>query len=281
MTIKAAVIGDPISHSLSPKLHGFLLQKYNVDGNYSAIHVKSENLAESIKSMINEGFTGFNITIPHKEKIFHLCDIKTKNALLTKAVNTITITENKKILGENSDIAGFINNLKHCHPNFNLKNKTAHLIGAGGASRAIVCGLINCEAKTIFITNRNQQKALDLINDFKNFAEEKNVHLEFLDHENFEKSLKNSDLLTNATSLGMTGQPPLALNLENLNSDAIVYDIVYKPLMTNLLRGAQNRGNKIVTGIGMLAFQAIIGFESWFGVAAQVDDELINYLTTL
>jgi len=281
MTIKAAVIGDPINHSLSPKLHGFLLQKYNVDGNYSAIHVLPENLAESIKSMVNSGFAGFNVTIPHKEKIFHLCDIKTQNALLTKAVNTVIITENKQILGENSDIAGFLNNLKYHQANFGLQNKTTHVIGAGGASRAIVCGLINSEVKNIFITNRNQQKALALIDDFKEFSTKKHVHLEFLNHENFEKSLENSDLLINATSLGMTGQPSLQLDLKNLNLQAIVYDIVYKPLMTNLLESAKNRGNKIVTGIGMLAFQAIVGFESWFGLNATVDDELLNYLTKL
>lgn len=275
--IKAAVIGDPISHSLSPKLHGFWLKKYNIEGTYIAKHVRQEELDNAVKSMISQGYAGFNVTIPHKEKIFKLCHETTRNATLTKAVNTVII-KNGKIFGDNSDASGFINNLKKFHPNFSLINKNAFLIGAGGAARALVFALIDSGIKNIFITNRNQEKAEELIADFHNFTQEKNVKLSFLTQNNFTQNLNECDLLINSTSLGMQGQPELRLDLKNLKPTAIVYDIVYKPLFTNLLQQAQSQGNPIVTGIGMLAYQAAVGFEQWFKKKPEVDDDLLKYL---
>ncbi len=278
--IKAAVIGDPISHSLSPKLHGYWLKKYNINGSYEAIQVKSENLKNDVESLIQQGFAGFNVTIPHKENIFKLCHQKSRNALLTKAVNTVVI-QNGQIFGDNSDSLGFINNLKKTYPDVSFKNKNAFLIGAGGASRAIAYGLINEEVKNIFITNRNQEKAENLIKDFQDFAREKSVNLTFLNHQDFEQQLKNCDLLINSTSLGMHGQPELNLNIAQLKPSAIVNDIVYKPLHTILLQNALSQNNAIVTGVGMLAFQAAVGFEYWFKQKVEVDDALLDYLLKL
>jgi shikimate dehydrogenase len=277
MKIKAAVIGDPISHSLSPKMHNFWLQQNNINGSYEAKLVKKENLEDAIKSMVDEGYAGFNVTIPHKEKMFELCNSKTEKANLTKAVNTVTIS-NGKLHGDNSDCEGFLENLKFFEPNFSLKNKNAFLIGSGGAARAIVFALINSGAKKVFITNRNQQKTQILINDFQVFAKKNNVELQFLAQEEFVQNLNQCDLLINSTSLGITGQPPLELNLKNLQKSAIVYDIVYKPLMTNLLKQAKTNGNKIVTGIGMLAFQGAVGFEYWFKQKPKVTNELLEFL---
>lgn len=278
--IKAAVIGDPISHSLSPKLHGYWLKKYNIEGTYIAKHVKSDELEHAVQSMIDEGYAGFNVTIPHKESIFNLCHETTRNAALTHAVNTIII-KNGQILGDNSDASGFINNLKKFQPNFSLKNKNAFLIGAGGAARALAFALIDSEIKNIFITNRNQEKAQELITDFRNFAQEKNMNMHFLSINDFAQNLNECDLLVNSTSLGMQGQPDLNLDLQNLKPSAIVYDIVYKPLYTKLLNQARNQGNPIVTGIGMLAYQAAVGFEQWFGIKPEVDDELLKYLVDI
>jgi shikimate dehydrogenase len=262
--IAAAVIGCPISHSLSPKIHNFLLEKYQIAGNYSAIEVGKDELKAFVSRAIKNQFAGFNVTIPHKEEIFKICDFKSKTALLTGAVNTVVITEDHKLFGHNSDAEGFLNNLKNSIPDFDLKNKAAFLIGAGGASRAIVYALIKAGVKKIFITNRNQNRANELIKNFANFAGEKKCEIEFLEQINFEEKLSECDLLINSTSLGMKGQQALTINLKNLNRDAIVYDIVYQPLMTDLLKSAQERGNKIVNGIGMLIFQALIGFEMWF-----------------
>ncbi len=273
--LKAAVIGDPISHSLSPKIHNYFLTKYNISGTYIPIEVKKDDLSKCLSYMIESGFAGFNVTIPHKENMFKLCDRVSKTAQLIGAVNTVIITEDKKTFGHNSDAEGFLNNLKYEFPDFDLKSKNAFVIGAGGASRAIVYGLIKSEVKEIFITNRSKERALELIKNFENFAREKNCHLKFL--QNFD-NLENCDLLVNSTSLGMQGQEKLTIDLQSLKKSAIVYDIVYKPLMTDLLVTAQKQGNRIVTGIGMLIFQALVGFEAWFKQKPEVDGELVKIL---
>lgn len=273
---KAAVLGDPISHSLSPTIHRFLLEKHGLKGSYEAIKVEKSQLNTTIDSLINEEFAGFNITIPHKENIFQICDYKSKTALLTKAVNTVRITKDNKLFGHNSDAEGFINNLNYSQKNFILKNKTAFVIGAGGAARAIIYSLIKSEVKTIYINNRNQSRANELIHDFKDFAIEKNCTLSLLTNQDFANQLHECDFLVNSTSLGMVGQEKLSIDLTHLNKEAVIYDIVYKPLMTDLLIAAQNRGNKIVTGIGMLIFQALVGFELWY--AQKPEEKFIQEL---
>ncbi|MES2961570.1 MAG: shikimate dehydrogenase [Pseudomonadota bacterium] len=262
--IKAAVIGNPISHSLSPKIHNFLLEKHQIDGVYLALKIEKNDLAICVDSLVKMGFAGFNVTVPHKEEIFKLCDYTSNTAKLCKAVNTVIVTQDKKLFGHNSDAEGFINHFKNCAPDFDFPNKNIFVIGAGGAARAAVYSLIKAKSKKIFITNRNQNRAEELIKDFADFAAEKKCELEFLDAKNFEKKLDICDLLVNSTTLGMHGQEPLRIDLKHLNKNAIVYDIVYKPLMTELLTVAQSRGNKIITGVGMLLNQALIGFESWF-----------------
>lgn len=262
--IKAAVIGDPISHSLSPKIHNFLLERHKIEGEYEAILVKKEEIKSFINSAKEIGLAGFNVTIPHKEEIFKICDYKSKSATLTGAINTVVITPDKKIFGHNSDAEGFSNHLKNSEPNFDLKNKTIFVIGAGGAARALIYALIKDEVGKIYITNRNQSRAEDLIKNFTEFAAKKKCELQFLKKEDFTKNLSKCDLLVNSSSLGMSGQEPLEIDLQNLNPQAIVFDIVYKPLITDLLKTSQARGNKIITGLGMLVFQALVGFELWF-----------------
>ncbi len=261
--IKAAVIGDPIAHSLSPKIHNFFLKELGIEGDYQAICVKKDELQQAVKDLINQGFAGFNVTIPHKEKIFEMCDELDETAKLTGAVNTVVITKEKKLLGLNSDVSGFLKNLQNCQPDFELKNKTCFVVGAGGAARAVVFGLIKSGVKKIYLTNRTPKNLFEA---------------EFLSKENFEKKLSECDLLVNSTSLGMSGQEPLILDLSRLNQSAIVYDIVYKPLETELLKLAKVRGNKIVTGIGMLVEQALVGFEAWFGQKPKSDTKIMQII---
>lgn len=279
--IKAAVIGDPIAHSLSPEIHNYLLQKYQIDGVYIPLKISEKDFKECIKSLVKMDFVGFNVTIPHKEKIFKICDFKSKSAELTKAVNTVIITEDQKLFGHNSDVEGFLNNLKHSKPSFDLKYKNAFVIGSGGAARAIIYGLIKSEVSEVFITNRSKNRATKLIKDFSKFAEEKNCKIKFLDSEKFSNNLNKCDLLVNSTSLGMEGKEALKIDLKTLKKSAIVYDIVYKPLMTELLQTAQAQGNEVVTGIGMLLEQALIGFEAWFKEKPTIDEDLRNLLITL
>ena len=293
--IKAAVIGDPISHSLSPKLHNYWLQKYKINGSYEAIHVKKEDLESAIESMVKKDYAGFNVTIPHKEKVFQIIHEllqksqgKISNSVkVSKAVNTVFINKSEKnnLEGYNSDDYGFAENLKNTLPNIILKDKNAFLIGAGGASRAIIFSLIiDFQVKNIFITNRSKDKFDQIYQDFAttpllHTTNPNSAKLIFLEKNDFENQFSNCDILINATSLGMLNQAPLEINLEKLPKSAIVYDIVYKPLITDLLKNAKARGNKIVTGIGMLAFQAAIGFEKWFSHKPKIDNELLEFLT--
>ncbi len=273
----AGVIGDPISHSLSPQIHNYLIKKHNIEGIYFPFKVSKNDLEFFIKKFTQKpNFKGFNVTLPHKEDIFKICDHLSKTALAVKAVNTIIITKDQKLFGHNSDGEGFINNIKQNSPKFNFKDKNIVILGSGGATRAIYFSLLREGVKKITISNRNEIKAKNLINDFKD--DFSNSTLNLVSWDNKEDPLKDCDLLINCTSLGMVGKDNLAIKLDNLNKDAVVTDIVYNPLITNLLKEAKDRGNQIVTGIGMLVNQALVGFEAWYGVKPEVDEELIKLL---
>ena len=277
--IKAGVVGFPISHSLSPTIHNFYLKKYKINGTYEAFAIPNENFEESIKNLVDQQqLSGFNITIPHKEKIYNLCSHLSKTAQITKAVNTVIILQNGKFFGHNSDADGFIKNFyNHC-PNYQLSNKKCFVIGAGGASRAIIYSLISQKVAKIFIANRDHEKALKLIEDFKNFSQQNLVELEFVPlKKNFE-FLSEIDLIINSTSLGMINQSKLDIDISNAKKSAIVYDIVYKPLITDILKQSETLNLKIITGIGMLIEQALIGFEAWFKIKAEFDLELEKIL---
>lgn len=269
--IKAAVIGDPISHSLSPKIHRYFLQKYSINGSYEAIHLTKESLLSGVQDIINQGFAGFNVTIPHKEEIYRICETHSEVAKHTKAVNTVKII-NGKLFGDNSDAEGFLQNLKKSQPDFFLKDKTAFVIGAGGASRAIIFALLDSGIKKIFLTNRNKERALTTIKDFSQLTDKKKTLICYYDNEEFCKRLDESDILINTTSMGMIGQSPLLINIKNIKKSSIVYDIVYKPLITELLNQAGQNENKIVTGIGMLIEQALVGFQYWFGIKPTISE---------
>ena len=273
--IKAGVIGFPISHSLSPIIHNFYLKKYKINGTYEAFAIPNENFEESIKNLVDQQqLSGFNITIPHKEKIYNLCSHLSKTAQITKAVNTVIILQNGKFFGHNSDAEGFIKNFFNNCENYQLNNKKCLVIGAGGACRAIVYSLISQKVRKIFIANRDQEKALKLIADFKNFSQQNLVELEFVPLKTKFDFLNEIDLIINGTSLGMVNQQKLDIDISNAKKTAIVYDIVYKPLITDLLRQAKELDLQIITGIGMLIEQALIGFEAWFKTKAEFDLEL-------
>ena len=276
----AAVIGDPITQSLSPYLQSYLLRKYQIDGIYIPLQVSVAEFPDFIKSMPRLGFAGCNITIPHKETALKLCNFGSKAAKQIGAVNTITISKDGKVFGDNSDYFGFIQNIKSSHPSFDFKDKKALLLGAGGASRAIVFGLLQEGVGEIVICNRNLERAKNIVKDFANFCHpyQQITAIDWLDkHHN----LATFDLLINSTSLGMVGKEELEIDLQNLKKSALICDIVYKPLMTNLLKSATAQGNPICTGIGMLIYQGLVGFERWFGMKPKIDQKLIDELIIL
>lgn len=264
---RAAVIGYPLLASLSPRLHGQWLTDLNIEGDYSAIPVAPTDLEQKLYELKNAGFKGVNVTIPHKESVMKFCDSISRDAQAIGAVNTILFHASGIIEGHNHDGYGFITHARACIPDLDLS--TVMVLGAGGAARAIIYALKQAGAQKIYITNRNLERA-------ENLAEEFSLTLvEWDDKENY---LSGVTLLVNATSCGMIGQAALDIDIKGLHDNAVVYDIVYKPLMTPLLLAARARNLRIITGLGMLIHQAAPAFQSFFGHTPIIKDDLESIL---
>ncbi len=268
---KAFVVGHPIKHSRSPLIHGYWLKQYGIEGSYERIDVAPVNFGEFLKSFVDRGFTGGNVTIPHKEAAFLGVERRTNRAERVKAVNTLWI-ENGVLWGDNTDVFGFMAHLdQSLGTSWERNGDTALVLGAGGAARGIVAGLQDRSLKRILIANRTLSKTEELIHDLERYSD---VTLEALAWDDLDRALPRVQFIVNTTSLGMTGQPPLVLDLDKAPDHAAVADIVYVPLKTPLLAAAEERGLKIVDGLGMLLHQAVPGFERWFGVRPEVTPEL-------
>jgi shikimate dehydrogenase len=264
--IRAGVIGYPISHSKSPLIHGHWLEHYNIAGTYEAIEISPHHLDEGLRDLVHEGYAGFNVTIPYKEEIFKRCARMDEKAMMIGAVNTVMI-EHGRMIGTNTDAFGFIENIKQNSPGFDFTRGPAVVLGAGGAARAVIYGLLQQGVPSIILTNRTAAKAEIL----RTMSPEK-IHVVPWDERG--RVLKGANVIINTTALGMKGQEPLDLPLDDAPAGALVTDIVYAPLMTDLLARAAARGNPVVTGIGMLLHQARAGFHLWYGIMPEVTPEL-------
>lgn len=273
MTIKAGVIGTPISHSLSPVIHNYWLEKYGIDGSYDAIEVSVEDFPDFIENVGRNGFNGVNITLPHKETALQLMANVDPFATFIGAVNTV-IVNMEGVLGTNTDFVGFARNLMDFAPDFAYEGATAMVLGAGGASRAIIFALLSMKVKHIIITNRTREKAEAIAGQAQAHMGVGEDVISIVDWDEKDAALKDVDILVNTTSLGMVKQPELEISLDALPKESLVTDIVYNPLETSLLKAARERGNITVDGIGMLLHQAAPGFEAWFGQKPEVDDDL-------
>ena len=262
----AGVVGWPVGHSLSPRLHGFWLERYGIDGAYLPLAVAPEHFESALRSLAEMGFRGVNVTIPHKQAALALSDTAAPLAARIGAVNTL-VFENGRLEGSNSDAYGFIENLRQGAPDWDPAAGPTLILGAGGTARAVAVALLDAGAPELRLANRTGSRAEAL-------AEELGTRVETISWESRGAALDGIALLANTTSLGMTGQPPLDLDLNALPSGALVTDIVYAPLETALLAHARARGNPAVDGLGMLLHQARPGFEAWFGVAPEVTAEL-------
>ncbi len=260
--ILAGVIGWPVAHSRSPRLHGAWLARHGINGEYRLLPVQPADLAATLRALPGQGFVGANLTIPHKEAALALCDVLNPSAERAAAVNTLEFSAGK-IIGSNTDGYGFIANLR-AH-GVDPGRGPALILGAGGAARAIGAALQQAGAAITF-SNRTPERAIALS---KNFSP-----ATVLPWEQRESALKDFALLVNTTSLGMADQPPLIMFLHNAAPDLVVADIVYVPLQTPLLADAAARGLKTIDGLGMLLHQAAPGFKAWFGVQPEVDAEL-------
>lgn len=267
----AGVIGSPISHSKSPKLHNYWLSKHNIKGHYVPLHVNVENLEQAIRALPMLGFVGCNVTIPHKESIMVLADVVTDRAKKIGAANTLTFDTNGKIHADNTDAYGFIENIRQQMPGWSPANKAVTVLGAGGAARAVVVALQEQGATEIRLTNRTQNRAKDL-------ADAIGGDISVVDWKDAGDLMATTEVLINTTSLGMAGNASLDISLSGLLAHALVTDIVYTPLQTDFLRRAADRGCQTVDGLGMLLHQGVPAFAKWFGTTPTVDDALREFV---
>ncbi|MCK0070147.1 shikimate dehydrogenase [Kordiimonas laminariae] len=264
---KAAVIGYPIAQSLSPVIHNHWFEQNGIEGNYEAIEVVPEELGMAVERLKTEGYSGFNVTVPHKTDIIKYLDKVAPLARQMGAVNTVKIAEDGTLSGFNTDGIGLVKHLKDIVPEY-PKDKPALIIGAGGAARAAALGLVNENLPMVMITNRTRGKAEAIAGDVGR------GRMTVVDWKTRAQAVAAAGLIVNTTVLGMAGQPALELSLDHAASDTVVYDIVYKPLETELLKDAGERGLKTVDGLGMLVHQGAAAFKIWFGVEVGFDADL-------
>nr|WP_158816019.1 shikimate dehydrogenase [Methylocapsa sp. S129] len=263
---RACVVGWPIAHSRSPLIHSYWLKSLGIDGSYDRVAAPPLEFAAFVEGIGKGGLIGANVTIPHKEAAFAACDWVTAHAADLGAVNTLW-RDNGKLCGDNTDVAGFLANLDEQAPRWRERVHCAIVLGAGGAARAIMRGLISSGVERIIIVNRTFDRADRLALQFGGATRAAPWSA-------LPRLLANADLLVNTSSLGMVDQPALEIDLAPLNARAIVADIVYIPLETPLLAAARLRDLCVVEGLGMLLHQAAPGFERWFGVRPIVTQEL-------
>ena len=263
----AAVIGWPIGHSRSPLIHRYWLESYGISGYYIPIGLRPENFEPGIRSLYKLGFKGANITIPYKETILPLARSVSDRAALIGAANTIVFREDGHIHADNTDGYGFIKNIEDHVPDWRASTGPAFVIGAGGASRAVVSALLANGAPEVRIANRTRHRA-DILKD------QFGAKITVVEWARTGDALGDVATIVNTTSLGMRGQPPLSIKLERAPLSALVTDIVYTPLRTDFLKLADSHGMRTVDGVGMLLHQAVPGFESWFDHRPEVDSRL-------
>lgn len=275
------VIGQPIHHSLSPTIHNYWLDKYSVNGVYLPQEISSNQLSDLVVSFNLLKIKGANITIPHKVEILNFADVIHPMAQLVGAANTIWFDEHDHLHADNTDVFGFIENIKeYCQKDLQvLTEAPAVILGAGGASRAVLVALSELGFKQIILLNRSREKAEHLAEEFRTKLPELDFKVGTLS--DFTEFAQHVKFLVNTTSLGMVGQPDLKLSLELMPSDALVTDIVYAPLKTTLLKEAERLGLDFVTGIGMLLHQARPSFERWYGFRPEIDATLKKRILSL
>jgi shikimate dehydrogenase len=252
----ACVIGWPVEHSRSPLIHNYWLKQYGIAGEYRRELVPREEFASFVKSLAARGYVGANVTVPHKEAALALSEPDDR-ARAVGAVNTLWLDDGA-LRSTNTDVEGFLDNLDACAPGWDRDAKTAIVLGAGGAARAVVYGLLARGAERLVVVNRTRARAETLQQQFGKRVSA--AHWEDLD-----RALADAALLVNTTTLGMQGQPALTIDIARLPGHAIVADLVYAPVRTPLLAAAQARNLRTADGLGMLLHQAVLGFALWFG----------------
>jgi shikimate dehydrogenase len=263
----AGVMGDPVMHSRSPKLHNYWLAKYGLTGTYMPLAITAERLRAALRALPTLGFSGCNLTIPHKQAALEIVDKLDPLARRIGAVNCVVVAPDGSLEGHNHDGFGYIESVREARPDWRADNGPIVVIGAGGGARAVLVGLIDQGAREIRLVNRTLARGKALAGDLGG-------PITALSWEERESTLESAAMLINATNQGMLGEPPLDLALDRLPVSALVSDIVYIPRETTLLAAARRRGNPTVNGLGMLLHQARPAFHAWFGIMPEVTPEL-------
>ena len=264
-TRRACIMGHPVAHSRSPMIHGYWIRQLGIDGAYDFMDLEADAFAGFVAGFGNNGYVGGNVTVPHKEAAFAAAKRRDAAAEAIGAVNTLWL-EDGMLVGGNSDVHGFIANLDETAPGWDVPDGRAVILGAGGSARAATYAFANRGIK-VALVNRTRARADDLA---RHFGAMVSGH----DHAELPGLLARADVLVNCTSCGMVGKPRLEIDLAPLQKGAVVYDVVYVPLDTELLLEAKTRGYRTVDGLGMLLQQAGFGFQKWFGAKTAVTREL-------
>jgi shikimate dehydrogenase len=266
----AGVLGFPVGHSLSPRLHGYWLERYAIDGAYVPLAVAPADLELAFRALPKLGFLGWNVTLPHKEAACRLVDELDGSAIRAGVVNTIRVDAAGRTRGYSTDGYGFLANLRAEVAGWRAGEGPVVLVGTGGASRAVAQALLEAGCTRLRLTNRTRARAEKLAADLR--GQGGNPKIEVWSWQARHDALAGASLCVNCSSLGMTGQPPLELDLGALPLQSPVVDLVYVPLETGLLAAARQRGHPVVDGLGMLIWQAVPGFSYWGGVEPAVDE---------
>ena len=264
------IIGSPVKHSLSPILHKYWFDKYNLDADYVIMEATDKDLPKIISRIKEGSLYGINVTLPFKQKIINHVDEIVNDAEQTGSVNTILLNENKSIIGENTDVFGL--QAAYLKEIDNSSNKNSLVIGAGGVSPSIILSLQKSGLKNISITNRTHEKCIFLKKKFNN--------INILPWENLETELKNFDIIVNATSLGLKNGDDFNFNFENTKNEVIYIDTIYNPLETKTFKFLREEGRKVFNGLDMFIYQGQKSFYLWNKINPEIDNELVELLNS-
>ena len=258
---KYFVIGNPIEHSLSPKLHNYWIKKNNIDAVYDKKQLNESDIEGVISKIKNDKIHGMNVTVPFKKSVIPFLDQLTPLAKEVQSVNTIFKKDNK-VVGDNTDVGGFEKGLKYI--NYDLKNKSVFILGAGGVASSIILALKRLGAAKIILSNRTKEKADDL--------KKKYTDLEIINW----GETPDFNMIINATSLGLKGEDQIILNYADIGKNKLFYDVIYNPSRTKFLSKAKQFGNQAENGKMMFIYQAQLAFKIWHNVLPKIDDRLLD-----
>jgi shikimate dehydrogenase len=263
----AAVMGWPISQSRSPMLHNYWFEQHGLAGSYVPLAIRPENLGAALRALPALTFAGCNLTIPHKQEAMRIVDEVDITAAKIGAISCVVVRPDGSLAGSNNDWFGFVHNILEFVPDWRVDTGPVAVMGAGGGARAVIYGLMQRGARDIRLCNRTHARAVQLAKDFGG-------PITVLPWERRHDAIDGIAMLVNATSQGMIGQAALDLKLDKLPVSALVNDIIYIPRETPLIAAARARGNRTVTGLGMLLHQGIPAWQAWFGITPTVTAEL-------